>query len=264
MLGRDKLDNTLLTCGQGNFNQITARRRNRTLSQWWETRALPMCHQHPTIEPGIEPWIEPGTFWWLVRRCNCWATATRIGQLRCKLDFLTPKMISEPQMGIEQNLYFISLLPHRGFRLSCACVELAGSEIVFLRIEFDERSSVVQDISNLSQFQNICLFNTSINLSWLPLRSHICRTCNLARHLSLGSWMVRASHRSSEGCGFDSHPGLKNHFSGFRAWRIFIDHLRYLQAPTFTTCSDCRPCWLFFLPRKPIRGKPLAEFCIWF
>ena len=31
MLGGDKLDNTLLTCDQGNFNQITARNRNRTL-----------------------------------------------------------------------------------------------------------------------------------------------------------------------------------------------------------------------------------------
>ena len=31
MLGRVKLDNTLLTCDQGNFNQITARGRNRTL-----------------------------------------------------------------------------------------------------------------------------------------------------------------------------------------------------------------------------------------
>ena len=31
MLGRVKLGNTLLTCDQGNFNQITARGRNRTL-----------------------------------------------------------------------------------------------------------------------------------------------------------------------------------------------------------------------------------------
>ena len=31
MLGRVKLDNTLLTRDQGNFNQITARIRNRTL-----------------------------------------------------------------------------------------------------------------------------------------------------------------------------------------------------------------------------------------
>ena len=31
MLGRVKLDNTLLTCDKGNFNQITARCRNRTL-----------------------------------------------------------------------------------------------------------------------------------------------------------------------------------------------------------------------------------------
>ena len=31
MLGRVKLDNPLLTCDQGNFNQITPRSRNRTL-----------------------------------------------------------------------------------------------------------------------------------------------------------------------------------------------------------------------------------------
>ena len=31
MLGRVKLGNTLLTCDQGNFNQITACSRNRTL-----------------------------------------------------------------------------------------------------------------------------------------------------------------------------------------------------------------------------------------
>ena len=37
-----------------------------------------------------------------------------------------------------------------------------------------------------------------------PLRSHMCRTCTLAHHLSLGSSMVEASHRLSEGCGFDS------------------------------------------------------------
>ena len=31
-------------------------------------------------------------------------------------------------------------------------------------------------------------------------------------HLSLGSSMVRASHRRSEGCGFDSRLGLRNIF----------------------------------------------------
>ena len=31
MLGRDKLDNNLLICDRGNFNQITAWSRNRTL-----------------------------------------------------------------------------------------------------------------------------------------------------------------------------------------------------------------------------------------
>ena len=31
MLGKDKLDNTLFTCDQGYFNQITTRSRNLTL-----------------------------------------------------------------------------------------------------------------------------------------------------------------------------------------------------------------------------------------
>ena len=34
-------------------------------------------------------------------------------------------------------------------------------------------------------------------------------------HLSPGSSMVRASHRRSEGCGFDSRLGAQKHFSGF-------------------------------------------------
>ena len=36
--------------------------------------------------------------------------------------------------------------------------------------------------------------------------------CTLAHHLSLGTSMVRASHRSSEGCGFNPCLGLRNHF----------------------------------------------------
>ena len=56
----------------------------------------------------------------------------------------------------------------------------------------------------------------------LPLMSHISRTCTLAYHLSLGSSMIRASHRSSEGCGFDPRIELRNRFSEDRAWRTFI------------------------------------------
>ena len=32
---------------------------------------------------------------------------------------------------------------------------------------------------------------------------HTCQTCTLSHHLSLGTLMVRVSHWSSEGCGFD-------------------------------------------------------------
>ena len=35
---------------------------------------------------------------------------------------------------------------------------------------------------------------------------------HLAHHLTLGSSMVRASHLSSEDCGFDPHLGLRNQF----------------------------------------------------
>ena len=59
--------------------------------------------------------------------------------------------------------------------------------------------------------------NVIISISWLPLRQHICQTCNIARHLSLGHSMVTASHRSSEGCRFDSRLGLRNRFSEVRA-----------------------------------------------
>ena len=45
MFGRVKLDNTLLTCDQGNFNQITARSQNQTQLTGYETRTLPMCHR---------------------------------------------------------------------------------------------------------------------------------------------------------------------------------------------------------------------------
>ena len=56
------------------------------------------------------------------------------------------------------------------------------------------------------------LFNRIINLSWFPHRQHTCRTCTSAHHLGLGSSMVRVSHRSSKGCGFDPRLGLRNSF----------------------------------------------------
>ena len=62
---------------------------------------------------------------------------------------------------------------------------------------------------------------------------HICRTCTLAHHLSLGSSIVRASQRSSEGCGFDPHLGLRNRFMRTELGELSSIILRYLQAPTF-------------------------------
>ena len=46
---------------------------------------------------------------------------------------------------------------------------------------------------------------------------------HLTHHLGLGSSMVRASHWSTEGCGFDPHLWLRNHFL-----RIELDDLSSL------------------------------------
>ena len=56
------------------------------------------------------------------------------------------------------------------------------------------------------------------------IRQRICRTCTWDRSVCLGSLVVRASHRSSEGCGFDSSLGRRNRFSEVRGWRTFIYH----------------------------------------
>ena len=49
MLGRVKLDNTRLTCDQGNFNQVTARSRNRipvTVVRGTCTTTAPLAAPH--------------------------------------------------------------------------------------------------------------------------------------------------------------------------------------------------------------------------
>ena len=74
----------------------------------------------------------------------------------------------------------------------------------------------------------------NINISWLPLRSPIYRTCTLAHHLSLGSSMVRASQRSSEGRGFDPHLGLRNERSAI------IQDCRYSWLPIIQTFGVSR------------------------
>ena len=64
--------------------------------------------------------------------------------------------------------------------------------------------------------------------------STICRICTLARHLSLGSSMVRAPHRSSKGCGFNPRLGLRSRSSEVRACRTFICHLTLLLLLSLT------------------------------
>ena len=78
--------------------------------------------------------------------------------------------------------------------------------------------------------------------SWWPV-SH------LAHHLTLGSWMVRASHRSPQGCGFGSPLGLSNRCSELWARRTYICHPWYLQVPTRVTyISSLFSCSVAVIP----------------
>ena len=52
--------------------------------------------------------------------------------------------------------------------------------------------------------------------------AHICQSCTIARHLSLSSSTVKASHRSPEDSGFDPFQGLRNRFL---AMELTIVHL---------------------------------------
>ena len=76
----------------------------------------------------------------------------------------------------------------------------------------DERSSSSILRKTISEPQTD-IKPATFHCMWLPLRSHICRTYTLAYHLRLGSSMTRASHRSSEGYGFDLRLGLRIRFS---------------------------------------------------
>ena len=62
MFGRDKLDNILLTCDQGNFNQITECCRNRTpitLVKDTCTTTVPPAPLSPLVPPTIYSSISP-------------------------------------------------------------------------------------------------------------------------------------------------------------------------------------------------------------
>ena len=62
------------------------------------------------------------------------------------------KTISEPQMGIEPAQWLQRLTGHQKV---AAWIPVCGSEIVFLRIELDENSSIIRDIFKLPHFQHI-------------------------------------------------------------------------------------------------------------
>ena len=79
-----------------------------------------------------------------------------------------------------------------------------GSSSSILRI-----SPIIQDISKLPHFQNIYLINNIISL------------------------MVRASHRSSESCGFDPRLGLRNRFLRMELDERSSIISTFRQVPTF-------------------------------
>ena len=110
---------------------------------------------------------------------------------------------------------------------------------------------------------------------WWPVRgfSHWATKSALAHHLSLGSSMVRASHRSSERCRFDSCLGLRNHFL-----RIVLDERSSIiedisKLPHFQNIYLKNKNWirkLLLLPYlnwivtwviKVIPGKTLELYC---
>ena len=65
----------------------------------------------------------------------------------------------------------------------------------------DPHLSFMIDISRLPYFHHEYDTSTALltGISCLPLGPHVCRTCTLARQLSLGGTMIRGSHRSPEG-----------------------------------------------------------------
>ena len=70
MIGRGKLDNTLLTCDQGNFNQITAQSRNRTLVTVMRDTSTTTVPPGPYKYPAslsecrkLSPSAQPNQFW---------------------------------------------------------------------------------------------------------------------------------------------------------------------------------------------------------
>ena len=108
--------------------------------------------------------------------------------------------------------------------ISCSTTcDLQPSTTMWSTIISPGISSLLPSVSrNVLRLYFPCLLNTDLDsvisneTLWRP------RTCTLAHHLSLGSSMVRASYRSSEGCGFDPRLGLRNNFSEYRTWWSFI------------------------------------------
>ena len=72
--------------------------------------------------------------------------------------------------------------------------------------------------------------------------------------------MVRASYRSSSGCGLDPRLGLRNRFSEDRAWRSFIDHFKI--SPSSRSSKILTSLLTFFGKRFPLKLKLCLRF-VW-
>ena len=103
--------------------------------------------------------------------------------------FANPENISEPQTGIELTGFAKAWVAKTfSFNLpSCKSLDIYLILDIYRHIETAELG--------------VCMSLTNQDIS----QPSLC-------HLSLGSSMVRASHRRSEGCGFNSRLGLRNIF----------------------------------------------------
>ena len=106
------------------------------------------------------------------------------------------------------------------FELLSACVVFAFVDVSVVKIyPMIETPCVVSNVrsffvgSYISHMFFLPRFKGSARFTNIAPITILAINCTLAHHLSLGSSMVRTSHRSSESCGFDPRLGLRNRFS---------------------------------------------------
>ena len=122
-----------------------------------------------------QTWIEPATFWWPARRSYHWAIKTQLKPLYVNngiMRYICWKCTIISLLtcsGFLSGLIYVELAPQlavwvlvahwleclTGHQKVTGSIPVWGSETVFLRIELDERLSVIQEISKLPDFQNV-------------------------------------------------------------------------------------------------------------